>query len=53
MQNAFQGSLFTTGYLTTSIVQSPEWSDLGDRSLPPWKLASAPSSNASPRSSLQ
>ena len=29
MQNAFQGSLFTTGYLTTSITQSQDWRDLG------------------------
>jgi len=33
MQNVVQGSLFTAGYLTTSIVQSPEWGDLGDREL--------------------
>ena len=29
MQNAFQGSLFATGYLTTSITQSQDWRDLG------------------------
>jgi len=33
MQNAFQGSLFTTGYLTTSIAQSQEWRDLEDGDL--------------------
>ncbi len=33
MQNAFQGGLFTTGYLTASITQSPEWRALGDETL--------------------
>ena len=33
MQNAFQGSLFTSGYFITSITQSPEWRELGDQDL--------------------
>jgi len=33
MQNAFQGNLFTTGYLTTSIAQSQEWRNLEDNGL--------------------